>query len=364
MRTKAQVAFLQDGSFFPLRNGTVYSIHGLMNALADLDNVSPNLVLRYRGWDNPKDFTGQKFRTIFTPAGDDFGLAFRRALTFHDIEYIHIYNAEEVVECAKHLNGLDIKIIYEAVNIDHVLYARLGGSAQTTQEMKQRQAQAMKMADYVMCRSEIDMHHIVAMGIKPQKIRVYRGAIDTSAITFRGSRPPTFRLVFLGHMYYPPNENALKLLAEIVLPELKKLDPKYTITVIGIAPPQLIKEYSRPGLEFRGGIDNLSEELQKYDIAVAPVFEGSGTRLKLLDFMASGLPTVTTSLGIEGLQNDIEKVMFIEDDIHRYAQVIHHISSPSFDHDKIVRRARRYVESNYDWRKNLTPFEEIYFDHG
>lgn len=366
MKAKTEVAFLQDGSFFPLRNGTVYSIYGVMNALRGIESVSPNLVLRYRGWDDSKLFANQKFRTIFVPAGDTFKEALGQALVFHNIKYIHLYNAEEVIELADHLQNLGINAVYEAVNIDHILYLRLGADKATTEKMRKQQTAALQLADYVLCRSEVDKQHILDMGIKPNKVKRYRGAIDTSAIAFKPRKSSGKKIVFLGHMYYPPNENSLKLLAEVVLPKLKELDCRYTITVIGIAPPAMVKKYSRLDIKFVGGVDSkagvnqLSKELQKYDLAVCPVLEGSGTRLKLLDFMASGLPTVTTDLGVEGLVEGIKGGLIIENNINAYAEVVHNLSSPADDRDKMVHRARKYVEDNYNWRNNIAPFKEIY----
>jgi glycosyltransferase involved in cell wall biosynthesis len=281
-------------------------------------------------------------------------------LVFHNIRFLHIYNAEEVIELAPRLKNLGIKVIYEAINIDHVLYARLAADNADVSNMKLQQTEAMSLADYVLCRSEIDEHHILEMGISSEKVSVYRGAIDTNNITYQTRTELRHKLVFLGHMYYPPNENALKLLADKVLPKLREIDSRYTITIIGIIAPSIRDEYLKKGILFRGGVDDLSKELLDYDIALCPLFEGSGTRLKVLDFFSSGLPVISTTLGIEGLHPQIQDCVVIEDDINQYAQVIHQLAMNLSSYAKIAQKGREYVESYYDWHNNLEPFLNLY----
>ena len=159
-------------------------------------------------------------------------------------------------------------------------------------------------------------------------------------------------------MYYPPNEKALERIAQGILPNLDKV---YTITIMGSTPDSVINKYSDCGIIFRNGVDNLDVELEKYDIAIAPLFEGSGTRLKLLDYLASGIPTIGTTLSIEGLHGDIRQSMIIEDSIDEYATAIEHLASNGKLYEELAQSGRRYVEKYYDWRNNLQPFSDIYY---
>lgn len=362
MRNKVNVAFLVDGSFYPIRNGTDYSILTLMNSLAKTDYVNPNLLLIWRGWDNPKDYSNQSFRTIFLPVqnfyNDNNVLEYTMATL--DVRFIHIYNAEEVVNLSTRLHAAGVKIIYEAVNIDHVLYSGLNADAETVSSAKETQAMAMKAADFVLCRSGVDLKHIQNMGVSKDKVSVYRGAIDVDAIPFTKRKYPSKKVVFLGHMYYPPNENALALIATHILPALRRIDERYSVTIIGIVPDGTKEKYSKNGLIFRGGVDDLAGELSRYDVAIAPLFEGSGTRLKLLDFMASGIPTISSTLGIEGLHEDITNSLIIEDDIHEYARLIDEIVCDASQYQQLATKGRSYVERNYNWDNNLEPFLNIY----
>ncbi len=359
---KYNVAFLVDGSFLPIRNGAYYSIYHLMNSLYRTKIVAPNLIISYRGWDNPKLYYKQLFRTIFLPTNDyycDTGVL-NYVFNFHNIKYVHIYNAEEVLNLGARLKKDGIKIIYEAINIDHILYGQLIKNKKKINQIKNLQREAMKLADEVLCRSDIDKGHILKMKINNKKITVYRGAISVKNIKYQLRTKKRYKVIFLGHMYYPPNENSLELIANKILPALKKINHKYSITIIGVTPVAIIKKYGKRGIIFKGGIDNLGQELLNYDIGIVPLFEGSGTRLKILDFLASGMPVITSSLGIEGLQKSINNCLIIENNINKYAVKIEQIMQNLKECGKISFRGRRFVEQYYNWNNNLKPFLNIY----
>ena len=184
--SKRQVAFFIDGSFLPIRNGTSYSIYHLMANLYRSGRIIPNLLINYRGWDDPKLYFNQPFRTIFLPVShyyNDTGIL-NHVFNTYNIKYVHIYNAEEVINLSARLKSCCTRIIYEAINIDHVLYGRLGRNTKDTKRLKEKQALAMRLSDFVLCRSSIDRNHIMNMGINRAKISIYRGAINVYGIKY------------------------------------------------------------------------------------------------------------------------------------------------------------------------------------
>lgn len=360
------VGFVVDGSFLPIRNGTYYSIYHLMSYLSDTSFVKPNLIIGYRGWDDPRLYYRKKFRTIFLPINDYYNNTgvLNYIFNFYNIKFVHIYNAEEVLNLGQRLKNINVKVIYEAVNIDHILYGRLMGDTKKVRKLKSLQQKALKVADYVLCRSEIDKRHILNMGIDSKKIGIYRGSINVNDIKFKVRKKPKYKLVFLGHMYYPPNENALKLIADKILPELKKINKKYSVTILGLTPCNIINKYKKKEIIFKNGINNLSEELLKYDLAITPLTEGSGTRLKILDYLASGLPIITTDIGIEGLHGKIKDYLIIENNIYNYASRIDKIMKSLEKYGNMSIGGRRFVERYYNWKSNLKPFTNIYKKYG
>lgn len=359
---KYRVAFLVDGSFLPIRNGTYYSIFHLMNTLYDSNKVEPFLILSYRGWDKPNLYYGQKFSTVFLKTLDYYSNTgtLEHILNHFSIDIIHVYNSEEVIGMLSRLKSKSFKIIYEAVNIDHVLYERLGEKPKVLSKIKNIQSKAMTLCDAVLCRSVVDKNYILHMGIAESNIHIYRGAINIKEIKFKIRVKKNYKLVFLGHMYYPPNEEALNFMHNIIIPGLKKYSNRYSVTVIGSVPKYLVKKYSSKYILFKGGVDNLSDELLKYDIALAPIKSGSGTRLKILDYLASGIPVISTRLGIEGLENQIRKCLIIEDNLDKYADLINKIEEDLHGYKHYSKRGRNFVIKYYNWSDNIDVFINLY----
>lgn len=357
--TSFKVGFCFDGSFLPIRNGACYNVYNLMRSLDDTEKVDCNLMLCYRGWDDPTNYYNQKFNTIFIDPVDyyEHNGNIENYFKAQGITFAQFYSSEGVLNLAKRLKAIGIKTIFEVQNIDYVLYERLGSDREEVERIKQLQVDALRLSDFVLCRSEIDKNLAIELGADPDCISTYRGGIYVQDFTFKARKTPRYNLVFLGHLFYPPNENAVKLMVEQILPQL---DERYKLTIIGIGPGELINKYASERIIFKKGIDDISSELLNYDIALAPLLQGSGTRLKILDYLASGIPTISSNIGTEGLDPRIKSHIVVEDDIDAYSKHIMEIMSNLPRYEERMLSGRKFVEELYDWKNCLDPFLSTY----
>lgn len=103
---------------------------------------------------------------------------------------------------------------------------------------------------------------------------------------------PEGALLFVGTMQYPPNRSAVEWMARELLPHL----PGEVVDVVG---PGAVP--SHPQVRARGFVEDLEAVWASACALVVPLRSGGGTRLKVLEAMAHGLPVVSTALGVEGL---------------------------------------------------------------
>jgi glycosyltransferase involved in cell wall biosynthesis len=108
------------------------------------------------------------------------------------------------------------------------------------------------------------------------------------------------RLVFLGNMEHPANVDAIRYFSTEILPHAKSFVE--SLDVIGPKTPKSLEDELAKHVRFLGFQDNLGECLRQYDAMIAPIRFGSGTKLKVLEGMASGIPLVISSCAAEGLE--------------------------------------------------------------
>lgn len=112
-------------------------------------------------------------------------------------------------------------------------------------------------------------------------------------------------LLFVGNLTYPPNVDAATTLAEQVLPAVaaSSAGPVRAVLVGPIEPGGPIARLaSRPGVVVTGFVEDLSPYYDSAELVVAPIAIGGGTRIKLLEAFAHGVPVVTTTAGAAGLE--------------------------------------------------------------
>lgn len=356
------IGYCFDGSFLPIRNGASNTLYNLMRTVSTHPPIKPVLFNCYRGWDDPEDYIGQQFSSVLLHPEDYYrSNLFEQVSRALGATAFQLYSPEGVLNLASRIKRAGARVILELQNTDYVLLDRLGASRKDIAEAKELEREALSMTDYVFCRSDDDFEYAIDLGASRDTTYTYRGGIVVEDFDFTPRDPTGKRLVYLGHMYYEPNVNAVRHIVHTILPQL---DESYSLTVLGIAPQQVTQEFAGMGIQFKQGVDDLNHELKEYDLALAPLTEGSGTRLKLLDYLASGLPVVTTSLGIEGLDTKIGHHLFVEDDLTKHGQIIRNIRLKPGEVLEKARRARTFVEDTYDWKRCVQPFVELYTQLG
>ena len=117
----------------------------------------------------------------------------------------------------------------------------------------------------------------------------------------RGTRPQSSVITMVGDLFYVPNRDGARWFAERVLPEIRAAAPEAEFRVVGRHPDGLRDLDESPGVSLRGFVRDVSVELATTCLEVVPLHSGGGTRIKILEAFAHGVPLVTTSVGCEGI---------------------------------------------------------------
>ncbi len=157
-------------------------------------------------------------------------------------------------------------------------------------------------------------------------------------------------VVFTGKMDYRPNVDAVLWFAQDILPRLLEQVPPVRFYIVGQKPSAALDVLRvLPEVTITGAVEDVQPYLHSASVYVAPLRMGSGTRLKLLEAMASGCAIVATSLAASGLREDVRRVLQIADDAEAFADAIVSLMKQPEQRAALGEQARRIVRQDYDW---------------
>ena len=182
---------------------------------------------------------------------------------------------------------------------------------------------------------------------------------------FFGISDPSLRqkgnIVFLGSMDWMPNIDGVKWFIQEVLPLVRRDVPEATVTVVGRDPAPAIVALgnSVPGVRVTGTVDDVRPYLSAGALFVVPLRVGGGTRLKLYEGMSTGIGTVSTTVGAEGLPIvDGTHIRLADDTASMAATVTQMLQSPDAT-NRMGLAAADFVRSRFGWASVAQSFVDL-----
>lgn len=172
-------------------------------------------------------------------------------------------------------------------------------------------------------------------------------------------------VVFTGKMDYRPNVDAMLWFHGQVWPIVRAQSPKARLYVVGQSPhPRLSVLHRDPSTILTGYVDDILPYFGGADVYVAPLRIGGGTRLKVLEALAAGLPLVATQLGVEGIGLVPGEHAILADTPQAFAQAVLSLLRDPARGRTLGTAARRFVFAHYDWRQIALRLEPVYASLG
>lgn len=166
----------------------------------------------------------------------------------------------------------------------------------------------------------------------------------------RSAGPRT--IVLVGNMGYQPNADGALWFIESVLPEVERSLPDVRLRVVG------------PGSERipmfgEGFVDDVAEVYGSANVAVAPLLRGSGTRVKIIEAWAFGVPVVSTTVGAAGLGAEEGENILTADSPMDFARAVISVLTDSDLAVRLAAAGRAKVERSYDREAVVASTREI-----
>ena len=156
-----------------------------------------------------------------------------------------------------------------------------------------------------------------------------------------------YDLVFVGNLNYPPNIDAINYLVKEILPSLPHL--KFLISGANPSKSLLLQLDSIPNITITGWVDDIRESYLQGKILIAPMQIGTGMQNKILEAMALGVPSITTTLANNAIMATHQETIWVADTRESIILGIETLLSNEAMYEKIKGNAKEFVRERYNW---------------
>lgn len=187
--------------------------------------------------------------------------------------------------------------------------------------------------------------------VAPGRVVLVANGVDSARITPREGTAAGGPVLFVGSLDYGANVDGARVLLDEIAPRLTH--PGVRIALVGALPPPELRAAAAAApvpVEVTGRVAEIAPWFAASRVLVVPLRFGGGTRLKILEAMAHGVPVVTTSLGCAGLDVEHERDIVVADDHAEFARWVDRLLADDELARAIGMGGRATVVSRYDWR--------------
>jgi len=255
----------------------------------------------------------------------------------------------------------DVPVWVDFHNVDSEIWRRMGERAAGLAGVFLR-AQARRVARVerdlaescagASCVSERDALALSAAGAA--SVRVVRNGVDLVRYAYRAEPSPEEKIFFVGDLSWPPNAGGIRWFCEKVWPLVARRFPSARVEILGRGSAAGLSKLVRnppAGVAFLGEGDDTRPHWRRAAVAIVPLLEGGGTRLKILEAAACGVPVVSTPVGAEGLDFVAGEEILIGSGGEDFAAAVARLLADAGARRSQAAAARRRVERQHDWRE-------------
>lgn len=275
----------------------------------------------------------------------------------------------DFLACAPNIPDMARAVLFQH-NVETTIWQRHEQQATSWPRRLFFGSQARKMARYErdVCRearfviavSELDAKRM-RDDFAIQRVASVRTGVDVDFLMPPDASDAVGDLIFSGSMDWLPNIDAMEYFLKEIFPLILEKRPTTTLTIAGRSPDKRVVRAaaSYPGVSVTGSVPDMRPYLWGSSLSIVPLRIGGGTRLKVYESMAAGVPIVSTTVGAEGLEYTAGKDIDIADTPQRFADACIRMLTDESYRKQIAYNARQLVVENFSWSAVAPKFAEL-----
>ncbi|GMQ78941.1 MAG: glycosyltransferase family 4 protein [Anaerolineae bacterium] len=246
------------------------------------------------------------------------------------------------------LEQFEVGVIWQRVNKSRGVSKkrRIGAQAILKSYLQQR----LQQVDGVTVPNDEERKIYLSIMQQEKNLEVVPNGVDIELFQFNDTLMKSNVLVYSGSVMFKANLEAVLYFLKEVLPTIQKVNPRVTLRVTGHvdqAAQKMMADFN--SIELTGYLQDVQQAISSAEVCVIPLLTGSGTRLKALEAMALGVPVVTTTLGVRGIDVEDGKHVLIADSPDEFAAAVLMVMEDRKLCSNLAANARKLVEDKYSW---------------
>lgn len=184
-----------------------------------------------------------------------------------------------------------------------------------------------------------------------------KNGVDTEYFTMgKKSRDPQ-SLLFVGNFNNISNVLSVNFFCEKVFPLVVKKIPNIKLYIVG---RNANFKFNNNNIIIQGYVEDIRDLYQSCTIFIAPLVSGSGIKNKILEAMSSGIPVITTDIGIDGINAAQNIHYLLANSIEDMVRAIDILITNTSMQNKLSCNARKFIEENFNWNQNIKRYLDCF----
>jgi glycosyltransferase involved in cell wall biosynthesis len=215
--------------------------------------------------------------------------------------------------------------------------------------MKRFEARVMQEVDGMTAITESDRRTLSAMN---PAVPSYVVTAGTTFPPLDNAVPKNQNLIgCIADWSWQPNRDGLQWFVDKVWPLLYRDNPAIEMEVAGRKMPSSLQaSLEKAGIRYLGFVDSADDFRQQLSVIVIPLLSGGGMKLKTVEAMGSGVPFVSTSIGVEGIDVEHTVHALITDDPSDFAMYTLELIKNNELRKVLTDQSYKLARNSYDWQ--------------
>jgi len=305
-------------------------------------------------WDHVRSIVSRRPYVHYVHESTAFEAALRRELAAGAFDLVHFdsLDLQRFLPLVRHLPTVCTHHNAESVLLDRRVAREFGLRAAYMHHqatlLARAESELLPQFDINVTVSEVDTALLRELAPSAHFTSIPNG-VDTAFFTPSGNGRGT-GCVFVGGTSWFPNLDGLEWFAAELLPCMREMGIAAPVEWVGrLTDSEHARFGALPGVHFTGYVDDIRPHVHSAACFIAPLRVGGGTRLKILDAWAMGMPVVATSVAAEGLDAVHGENILLADDVTAFARETARVLADPVLGARLGAAARATVEREYSW---------------